>query len=321
MQKPLVSVVTPVRNGAAFIRECIESVQAQDYQAYEHIVVDNCSTDHTADIAERYAADDQRIRVIRNPAPVPMIRNWNTALAAMAIDSVWCKTLHGDDYLYEGCLRKMVALGSADPTIGVIGSLRNRGAQVECEGLPPGISRFSGREIACGFLTRTVFAIAPTSGMIRTDLVRSRHPFYPEDYLHADIAAYLDILHGTNFGFIPEVLAFSRVHANSVSATVASQKRTLEREWIRLLDEFGPRYFPDTELRRLKQEQVRRSLRVICKGIANGRGADFVRYHLDAVKGRELDRVQAALVRTLDGLVRLGPRKAGLTAGLTQMAP
>lgn len=310
MQKPLVSVVTPVRNGAAFIRECIESVQAQDYRDYEHIIVDNCSTDHTADLAERYAADDRRIRVIRNSRAVPMIENWNTALAAVSLDSVWCKTLHGDDYLYEGCLRKMVAVGR-DPAIGVVGSLRNRGARIECEGLPAGIVKFSGREIACGFLTRKVFAVAPTSGMIRTELVRSRRPFYPVKYLHADIAAYLDILDLTHFGFIPEVLAFSRLHSASVTSTLAEQKKTIEREWMMLLDEFGDRYFAPYELRLLKQEQVRRSLKVICKGMAQGKGADFVAYHLEAVKGREVDRVQAGLVRALEQFVRFrSPRMA-----------
>lgn len=51
---PLVSVVTPSYNAAAFIRETIESVRSQDYPAIEHIVIDGGSTDGTVGILRGY---------------------------------------------------------------------------------------------------------------------------------------------------------------------------------------------------------------------------------------------------------------------------
>jgi glycosyltransferase involved in cell wall biosynthesis len=51
---PLVSIVTPSYNAAAFIRETIESVRGQDYPAIEHIVMDGGSTDGTVDILQEY---------------------------------------------------------------------------------------------------------------------------------------------------------------------------------------------------------------------------------------------------------------------------
>ena len=63
---PLVSVVTPVYNGAAFVSECIESVLAQTYENWEYVIVDNCSTDGTAEIAAGYASSDPRIRLVAN---------------------------------------------------------------------------------------------------------------------------------------------------------------------------------------------------------------------------------------------------------------
>ena len=64
--QPLVSVVTPVFNGGKFLGECIDSVLAQTYTNWEYVIVDNCSTDATLEIAQRYAAADPRIRVYHN---------------------------------------------------------------------------------------------------------------------------------------------------------------------------------------------------------------------------------------------------------------
>lgn len=62
---PLVSVIMPAYNAAAFIAESIESVLRQTYPAFELIVVDDGSSDDSAAIAERHAAADARVRVIR----------------------------------------------------------------------------------------------------------------------------------------------------------------------------------------------------------------------------------------------------------------
>lgn len=50
---PLVSIVTPVRNGARFLPETLASVRGQDYPNLEHLVVDGGSTDGTLDVLRR----------------------------------------------------------------------------------------------------------------------------------------------------------------------------------------------------------------------------------------------------------------------------
>lgn len=66
MNKSLVSIITPMYKGAAFVGETIESVLAQDYGNWEMIIVDDCSPDEGAGIAvvESYANKDSRIKLI-----------------------------------------------------------------------------------------------------------------------------------------------------------------------------------------------------------------------------------------------------------------
>ena len=63
---PLVSIITPNYNCARFIAQTIESVLAQTYTNWEMLIVDDCSTDGSYEIAQKYAEKDSRIKVFRN---------------------------------------------------------------------------------------------------------------------------------------------------------------------------------------------------------------------------------------------------------------
>lgn len=61
----LVSIITPVHNAANFLKQCLTSVADQTYTDWEHILVDDCSTDDSAVIIQEYANKDSRIGYIR----------------------------------------------------------------------------------------------------------------------------------------------------------------------------------------------------------------------------------------------------------------
>ena len=63
---PKISVVLPVYNGMKYIEESIESILHQTLIDWELIIVNDCSTDSTSDIINRYADLDKRISVINN---------------------------------------------------------------------------------------------------------------------------------------------------------------------------------------------------------------------------------------------------------------
>ena len=62
----LVSIITPVFNASLFIGEAIQSVISQTYQDWELIVVDDCSTDNTAEVVSFFAENDSRIQLIKS---------------------------------------------------------------------------------------------------------------------------------------------------------------------------------------------------------------------------------------------------------------
>lgn len=65
-KQPLISIITPVFNREKLIVECIRSVQAQEYQNYEHIIIDDCSDDDTLRVVESFAKTDDRIILLRS---------------------------------------------------------------------------------------------------------------------------------------------------------------------------------------------------------------------------------------------------------------
>ena len=65
---PLVTVIVPARNEAHNIARCVTSILSTNYPRLEVVVVDDSSTDGTADIARDAARGDTRVRVVRNPA-------------------------------------------------------------------------------------------------------------------------------------------------------------------------------------------------------------------------------------------------------------
>src|ERR1051326_6867020 len=113
--EPVVSVVTPVYNCGPYIAECIESVLNQTHRNFEYLIVNNCSTDNTLEIIERYAKTDNRIRVRNNTEFLGVIGNHNNAFNQMSPDSKYCKVVSGDDWIFRDCLTQMVELAEAHP--------------------------------------------------------------------------------------------------------------------------------------------------------------------------------------------------------------
>ena len=77
-QVPLVSYVTPFYNTEEYLAECIESVLRQTYGNWEYVLLNNCSTDNSVQIAEHYTrAYPDKIRLEHNSAFLSQVQNFN----------------------------------------------------------------------------------------------------------------------------------------------------------------------------------------------------------------------------------------------------
>src|SRR2546425_109895 len=96
-EPPLVSIVVPVWNGEAHLRESLDSILGQTYPRLELIAVDDASTDSTPEILASYG---DRIRIHRQPATRGIYGNANDGIALAQGELV--AVFHADDvYLPE----------------------------------------------------------------------------------------------------------------------------------------------------------------------------------------------------------------------------
>jgi glycosyltransferase involved in cell wall biosynthesis len=275
----------PVYNGADHLAEAIESVLSQTYSAWELVVLDNRSTDDTAEIGRAYSARDPRVSVITADTFVPVIQNWNRALANATPGVRYIKFLHADDWLYPRCLEEMVGVAERHPAVGIVCGYRLDGDRVNLDGLPPDLERVAGREAARRLLLGEwpfIFG-SPTSTLLRAEVVRRRDPFYDETVLHADTEAAYWMLTQGDIGFVPQVLTYTRRHDRSVT-TFAARVGTYRPEELEFLHRYGPAVLEHGEYERRMVRLLLAYGATLLSQTPRFRHSEFRNYHRRAAR-------------------------------------
>lgn len=287
VSQPFVSVVTPVYNGAAHLEECIESVLAQEYENWEYVIVDNCSTDDSLCIARRYGGEDRRIRVVAEEEYLDVIPNWNRALGHISDESRYCKVVHADDLLFPECLTRMVAVAEEHSSVGLVAAYMLFGNRVKLDALPYPSRVVPGEEVCRRRLLGgpDLFG-SPTSVLVRSEIVRSREPFYPEDELHADLAVCFEILREHDYGFVHQVLSYARRHEDSLTEKRSGGLYTWKAAELSMLKKHGRRFLDPEQYERRLGEVLDEYYRFLAKRVLRSTHPDFWSYHRT-----ELERV------------------------------
>ena len=112
---PRLSLGLPVYNGENFLAESLDALLAQTYTDFELIVSDNGSTDRTGEIAQRYAAQDPRVRYVHHPVNRGSTFNHNVTIE-LARGELF-KWVSHDDLYHPELLQRCVEAVDARPEI------------------------------------------------------------------------------------------------------------------------------------------------------------------------------------------------------------
>lgn len=108
--QPLVSIPVITYNSEKFVLETLESIKAQTYPNIELIISDDCSTDNTVELCEKWVEKNRdrfvRTLIIKSKVNTGVSANGNRGRAAC--NGQWIKSLAGDDLLISSCIEKCV---------------------------------------------------------------------------------------------------------------------------------------------------------------------------------------------------------------------
>lgn len=113
-----VSVIVPNYNHAPYLRQRIESILNQTFQDFEMIILDDCSTDGSSEIIERYRSDPHMSQIIYNEANSgSAFRQWNKGIALAKGEWIWIA--ESDDWAEPEFLERMMRAVTENPTCGM----------------------------------------------------------------------------------------------------------------------------------------------------------------------------------------------------------
>lgn len=115
---PRVSVILPVHNGAAHLKQSIDSILAQTYSDLELIILDDASTDASPDLLSRLS--DPRVSVRRNERNLGLPTTLNLGIGAAS--GTYVARQDQDDFSHPDRLKQQVDLLDSRPDIGLLGT-------------------------------------------------------------------------------------------------------------------------------------------------------------------------------------------------------
>ena len=298
VKAPPVCVLTPIHNAAPYLAECIESVLAQTYSNWHYILVDNCSSDDSRQIAETYASRDSRIRVIKTGAASSTIASYNFLMRQLSPNAKYCKIIFAEDWIYPGCIEEMVRLAEQHPNVGLVGAYTMDGRAVLWQG--PLHSVNPGRDVCREFLLGGPYLLGSMSSLlIRSELIPKCEKIFDEEHPHREIGACFEILRRSDYGYIHQVLSFRRQRTRETEPFALEAGTCALGSVVDCL-KYGPLFLNASEYQQALRNTRWRYYRILATNLFR-RSPQFWRFHKDtlAAFGSRMDYKLLALCAIL----------------------
>lgn len=178
----MVSIIVPAYNCIKSLEYCVGSIRQQTYTNFELILVDDGSTDSSGKLCDRFAAEDDRIRVIHKPnGGVSSARN----AGINAVTGEYITFCDSDDYLEPDYLETLVQAAEANPDCGHIWCCFQTVTGYQKENAAPNYTyaksllRYTLQEYMS--LHEMWLDAEPWNKLYRTDIVQTAKVRFPED--------------------------------------------------------------------------------------------------------------------------------------------
>lgn len=217
---PAISVCVPAYQAERYLAGTLSSILAQTFGDFELLVLDNASTDGTAEILRGFG--DSRLRVVRNADVLPVAANWNRAVEKSRAPLV--KLVCADDLLHPRCLERQHAILDGDPGLALVCSRRDL---VNEEAVPivrgRGLRGLTGRHDSRSVIRKIVRHGGnplgePAGALFRREHFEAVGGFDARWRFPLDLALWIRLLEHGNFHGMPESLAAFRIGRGSLSA-------------------------------------------------------------------------------------------------------
>jgi len=205
-----VSVVMPVYNCEQFVREAVDSILVQTFWDFEFIIVDDGSTDRSAEIVNSFS--DHRIQFIKNGENLGITKTLNAGLKTASGEFI-CR-MDADDISSPNRLAEQVAFLDRHPECAIVGS---RSILIDSNGKEIGYEGDSYPVVGLVKFIRNPFI--HSSVIVRASAVRSAG-MYDETKMHnEDYDLWLKILKSSGGAVVPDYFIRRRIHPGSITSS------------------------------------------------------------------------------------------------------
>jgi len=284
MTAPLVAIVVPVYNGALHLEECLQSILDQTYVNWRAVVVNNCSSDKTDEIADEFSRRDPRLHVVHCDEFVSKSENYNRSVAQAPGDAKYIKILEADNWITPDCIERAVRLAEKHAKIGIVGSYWFFGRDVSSPSLNYRTQVISGREVVRLLFLESVYLFGtPTTLLFRSNALREEAIWFRPEVFYDDTDLCLRLLRRWDFGFVHQVLAF--VREDETGAFSKFRHWDFAEAYMHfLLDVYGEDYFEGRELLDVRRKCERLYLNRLGLAAVTGRKKEYWDFHRDLYK-------------------------------------